>query len=188
MPQLETPSDPQLLERVRASDPDALGQLYDRHAGYAMAVAYRIVENREEAEEVVQDVFWRLWKANIHYDPERGRFKTWLFEICRNRAIDSLRHRGRRPQADSIATLEMVAPGTQIERVVFERERSRTLQSAIEKLPEAQRIAIELSYYMQMTHREIAAETGDPVGTIKSRIHGGIAKLRESLAASGVTA
>ncbi len=173
---------------MREADPTALELLYDRHAGYAMAVAYRIVGNREEAEEVVQDVFWKLWKASIHYDPERGRFTTWLFGICRNRAIDSLRRRARRPNVDFAKTGEEIAQPADSEDLVFENERSRRIQSALSKLSGPQRTAIELSFYQGMTHREIAAETGEPLGTIKSRIYGGIAKLRESLAGSGVTA
>jgi RNA polymerase sigma-70 factor (ECF subfamily) len=80
--------DGELLRRVRARDTSALAELYDAHAGYAMAVALRIVRNRSEAEEVVQDVFWHLWKSQLAYDPSRGRFTTWLFAVVRNRAID----------------------------------------------------------------------------------------------------
>ncbi len=188
MPELETPADIDLLARLRDADSAALELLYDRHAGYAMAVAYRIVRSREEAEEVVQDVFWKLWKASIAYDPERGRFPTWLFGICRNRAIDSLRRRSRRPNTESGQAAEDIGQPADREDLVLEKEQSRSIQSALSKLSDPQRRAIELSFFEGMTHREIAAETGEPLGTIKSRIYGGIEKLRESLPASGVTA
>jgi RNA polymerase sigma-70 factor (ECF subfamily) len=177
-----------LLERLRDSDPAALEALYDRYAGLAMAVAYRILGSREEAEEVVQDVFWRLWKSSIQYDPLRGQFKTWLLGICRNRAIDSLRRRDRRPRTELATPSDdvPVAPGS--ESAVLASERRTRIESALANLPDAQRQAIELSFYAGLTHSEIAKETGEPLGTIKSRIHGGIAKLRESLTASGVTA
>ena len=187
MPKLESCSEVQLFARLRKADSTALEQLYDRHARYAMAVAYRIVGNREEAEEVVQDVFFKLWKSKLGYDPERGRFTTWLFGICRNRAIDSLRHRQRRPLLDSRISSEDAAHPADSENLLSEKERRTRVQSALSKLPGPQRMAIELSFYRGMTHREIADEIGEPLGTVKSRIHGGMAKLRESLVASGVS-
>lgn len=186
MPGPDISSDATLLERVARADPQALERLYDRHAGYALAVARRIVGSREEAEEVVQDVFWRLWRSSIQYDPGRGQFRTWLFGICRNRAIDSLRRRARRPGTGRVPSELELADGPRSEDLVFEKQQRRRVEAALARLSAPQRTAIELSFYQGLTHREIADRTGEPLGTIKSRIHGGMARLRESLGRAGV--
>lgn len=185
MQPLQTSSESELCARLREADPLALEQLYDRYSGYAMAVAYKILGTREEAEEVVQDVFWRLWASRIEYDPKRGRFKTWLFGICRNRAIDALRSRARRPRADLHVVADDLGDAPRSEEQLIEKERGARVRAALSGLPAAQRTAIELSFYRGLTHREISDETGEPVGTIKSRIHGGMTKLRGTLANIG---
>src|SRR6185436_10011766 len=88
--------DNELAERVAQRDAVAFGDLYDRHAGYVVAIAARILGDREEAEEIAQDVFWQLWKGAVRYEPERGRFLTWLYSVTKSRSIDRLRSRTRR--------------------------------------------------------------------------------------------
>ena len=156
--------------------------LYDRYSGFVYALALRVLGRAEEAEEVVQDVFWQLWKSQIRYDPHQGRFSTWLFVITRNRSLDRLRSKRRRPFAEPLPTDagELVAPGDP-ERSASIAERRRHVLSALGQLPSEQRLALELSFYQGLTHREIAERLGEPLGTIKSRIKMAIDKLRLNL-------
>ena len=181
-------SDAELLKQLAARKTAALEQLYDRHARFAMGISLRILGNREEAEEVVQDVFWQLWKSQLEYDPRRGRFTTWLFTVARNRSLDRLRRRSARPTSAPFAFAENLAAPGDPEGQVGDGQQRRTVNNALAELPEAQRQAIELSFYQGMTHKEIAHATGEPLGTVKSRITRGMARMRESLGGAEVMA
>ena len=181
-------SDAELLRQLAAREPAALEQLYDRHARYAMGISLRILESREEAEEVVQDVFWQLWKSQLQYDPRRGRFTTWLFTVARNRSLDRMRKRSSRPVSVPYAAVSELPAVGDPEGQVGAGQQRRTVNDALAELPDPQRQAIELSFYQGLTHSEIASATGEPLGTVKSRITRGMARLRESLADAGVVA
>jgi RNA polymerase sigma-70 factor (ECF subfamily) len=178
------PPDAELLARLEARDPSALEQLYDRYAGYALAAAQRILRDRAEAEEVVQDVFLQLWRSRVRYDERRGRFRSWLFVLARNRALDRLRQRGSRPRGEPPTGRE-VAPGADAEQRVLAGERERRVLQALAALPAGQREAIELSFYRGLSHSEIALQLAEPIGTVKSRMHRAMLTLREILGGVG---
>ena len=182
-PVMTRSSDGDLLDRVRSGDAESLEALYDRYSRYVHGLALRMLGTREEADEVTQDVFWLLWKGRIRYDPDRGRFSTWLFAITRNRCIDRLRAERRRPltrplEIDSDSALEK-SP----EEDAYVDERRRIVLEALKRLPPEQQRAVELCFFQGMTHREVASHLGEPLGTIKSRIRMGMAKLKQSLLA-----
>ena len=178
-------SDGDLLSEVRDGDASSLEALYDRYAGYVHAVALRIVSSSEEAEEITQDVFWQLWKKKLSYDPERGRFSTWLFAVTRNRALDRIRSASRRPRTEALSVDKAVPPGNSPEDYAYFAERRRRVRRALEELPPEQQQAVELCFFQGMTHREVAARLDEPLGTVKSRIKMGIDKLKRGLTSSG---
>ena len=175
--------DSEFLRRLYGGDVAALEGLYALHSGYVMAIAFRILRAREEAEEVVQDVFWQLWKGKVRYDPGRGRFATWLFTIARSRALDRLRRRRGTTGGDPSQLLAGVAAADDPELDAYAREREARVQSALAELSQEQRTTIELAFYGGLTHSEIATQTGEPLGTVKSRIKRGLSRLRDALGA-----
>jgi len=178
---LATASDGELLRRLEARECEALDALYVRYSAYVMGVALRILGGREEAEEVVQDVFWQLWRATARYDPARGRFSTWLFSVARNRSIDRLRGRGREPQRADAAALDAIPAAVDTEADAVLIERQKEVRAQLELLPGDQRSAIELAFFRGLSHVEIAARTGEALGTVKSRIRRGLLRLRLGL-------
>ena len=177
--------DGDLLLRLHAREVEALEVLYDRYCGFVHAIALRLIGSREEADEVVQDVFWQLWKNGIRYDPDRGRFSTWLFAIARNRCIDRLRSRRRDFFVESLPVDLPETRHHDPEEDAALAERRRLVLDALRQLPIPQRQALELGFYQGMTHTEIAARLGEPLGTVKSRIKMGMGKLKQSLHGMG---
>ncbi len=177
------PIDDQLLaERLRSGDREALGLLYDRYASVAMAVAVRVVSDRDLAEDLVHDAYVAVWQKIDRFDPSRGSLRSWLLTIVRNRAIDRLR--GARPsievgEADEQSLLR-TGPNPTWEAAV-ERRSAAELHDALEQLPEEQREAVELAYFAGRTYREIAVLTGVPQGTANGRLRLALAKLRDTL-------
>jgi RNA polymerase sigma-70 factor (ECF subfamily) len=176
-----TSSDGELLRLLARREAHALEVLYARYSAYVMGISLRILGSREEAEEVVQDVFWQLWNAGLEYDPARGRFSTWLFSVARFRCLDRLRRRGRGIERASEAELDATAAPNDQEGEAFLIERSKEVRAVLVKLPGEQRAAIELAFFHGLTHLEIAERTGDALGTVKSRIRRGLARLRDAL-------
>ncbi len=175
-------TDGDLLRRLSEREAHALEVLYARYSSYVMGISLRMLGSREEAEEVVQDVFWQLWKAELRYDPARGRFSTWLFSVARFRCLDRLRSRERTlPRAGQHELDAAEAPDDQ-ELEVFLVERQKEVRAVLASLPDEQRTAIELAFFRGLTHDEIAAATGEALGTVKSRIRRGLARLRSALA------
>jgi RNA polymerase sigma-70 factor (ECF subfamily) len=177
-------TDGDLLVRLERRDESALEALYDRHAPYVNGIALRILEESAEAEEVTQDVFWQLWKGRIRYDAARGRFTTWLFALTRNRCVDRLRSRKRRPATEPLAAepRERAPEDPEIDARAGE-ERARVAR-ALASLPDEQRRAIELCFYEGLTHREAAERLREPLGTIKGRVRMAMEKLKVSLGMS----
>lgn len=173
-------SDPELLARLGSWESSALETLYERHAGYALAIALRILGDRSEAEEVVQDVFLQIWNARLRYDERRGKFTTWLFTIARNRSLDRLRRRASRPAGDPELMSELVSDETPLGRAI-DGQQQRSVRAALAQLSPAQRLAIELSYFRGLSHSEIARETGESIGTVKSRTSRALVALRDAL-------
>ncbi len=165
-------------------DVAALRTLYQRYAGYTMAVALRVLRNEAEAEEVVQETFLEAWRRAPEFDERRGDGRRWLVTICRSRSIDRLRSRASAARVENDAYEEPAAERTPLEEVEALRGRTEVRQ-ALDGLPSEQRQAIELAYWSGLTRQEIAARLGEPVGTIKSRIHLAMGKLASLLGRGG---
>ncbi len=169
-----------LLQRVEKGDRDAFRALYHRYANAVYSVALRVTRDPELAEEVVQDVFMKLWHKHHLYDATRGRFGTWLLSITRFAAIDRLRYENRRFRA---ADEEKTVPSrvevhtAQADHDLWEL--GQHLRMLVERLPKEQRQVVELAYFQGFTHRELAEYLGIPLGTVKSRLRLALTKLRD---------
>jgi RNA polymerase sigma-70 factor (ECF subfamily) len=175
-------SDSSMLARMAAGDERALGELYDRHGRVAYALAYAIVGERADADEVVVDTFGQAWRTVGQFDSARGSVAAWLATITRTRALDLVRARGRRSRAlERAAWLSEGDVAEPADRHAERAEARRLAVRALAALPESQRQAIELAYFGGLSQSEIATELGEPLGTVKTRIRDGMAKLRELL-------
>src|ERR1043166_4913389 len=180
-------SDRSLLERIAAGNESSLSRLYDRHAGALYAVAYRIAGERSDAEEVVLDAFAQAWRDASRFRAERGSVIAWLTVICRTRALDLVRARGRRARAVSGAALEPDAPAAMgsanpsLSSDPERLERRKVVADALGALSPPQREAIELAYYEALSHAETAERLGEPLGTVKTRVRLGMQRLRDAL-------
>jgi RNA polymerase sigma-70 factor (ECF subfamily) len=176
-----------LVGEVAAGSSDALGRLYDRHAPAVFALARRILTRPEDAEEVVQDVFSQVWRDAARYRAERASVAGWVVMLTRTRAIDRLRSRRARPDQDrgvDIAPIPHLVPPSSApdpEQVALSSEDARQVRQALTGLPDQQRALVELACYEGLTHSEIAARTGTPLGTVKTRLRAAMATLREAL-------
>lgn len=176
-------SDEEIVRRVADGDQAAIAELYDRYRQVVFGLALRVLRDRGEAEEVHLDTFLQVWRTASRYDPGRGSVSAWLMTLTRSRAIDRLRARPRPAMAteDLGAAAADAAPGP--EEAMEQVLRQRRVTRALSALSEPQRRAIALAYYRGLSHSEIAATLGEPLGTIKTRIRGGLRALRDSLAA-----
>jgi RNA polymerase sigma-70 factor (ECF subfamily) len=173
-------SDAELIIRIRSGDVRAFEALYDRHSPYVIAVAVRMLGTREEAEDAAQEVFWRIWSDGSRYEPERGRFVTWLFVIAKNCCLDRLRGRAARPEDSGVSAFEAVS-GSNPERDSVAAQRRARVHDALTSLPLEQREALEWCFLRGFTHTEAAAKLGTPLGTLKSRVKMAMEKLRDKL-------
>ncbi len=173
-------NDEDLLEAISERDPSGIADLYDRYAGIALSMAYRVVGDRGIAEDVVQEAFLSLWRSGARYDRTRGSVRTWTLGIVHNRAIDALRrsvnHDRRRASDEGIEERFEAKENTEVE--VARRDESREIRAALGELPREQSQVIELAYFGGFTHTEIASMLGAPIGTIKGRMRLGLAKMR----------
>ncbi len=178
--------DESLLRRIQRRDETALEELYDRQSTAVYSLALRIVGDRAAAEDVLSDVFWRVWRRAETFDPRRGSPTAWLLTITRRRALDELRmgarreRRERSPDAMGEVPQER-APSPEDEALAGEVQEH--VREALSALPPEQRGPIELAYFEGLTHVEIADRLQEPLGTIKTRIRAGMQRLRESLMA-----
>jgi len=171
-----------LVQRIRSGDRAALGEVYDRHASIALAVALRIVADRQQAEDLVHDAFVAAWQKIDRFDPTRGSLRSWIVTIVRNRAIDRLRV--TRPsieigEADERSMLQTGPNPTWDDALA--RLGASQVRAALAGLSAEQRQAVELAYFGGHTYREIAALTGVPLGTANSRLRLALGRLRELL-------
>ena len=184
---VSTEVDPPLVRAVAEGSAEALGTLYDRHAGTVYGLAKRILTRQEDAEEVVQDVFAQVWRDAPRYDPSRASVAGWIMVLARTRAIDRLRARRARPdQQDGIEPGQappLVAAGQDPEHAVISKEASSKVRAALDALPDSLRTLVELAYFQGLTHSEIAGQTGVPLGTVKTRLRTAVASLRLVLSA-----
>jgi RNA polymerase sigma-70 factor (ECF subfamily) len=176
-------ADEELMELVRRGHASAFEVVYDRHAGAAFSLAYRMCGQRALAEDVVQEGFLALWRSGSRYDSSRGSVRSWILRIVHNRAIDALR-RGAihdRARVDGEGIAERVAAPDRTELEFVRRDEAREIRDALERLPDEQSRVIELAYFGGLTHVEIASMLDVPVGTIKGRMRLGLAKMRMAL-------
>jgi RNA polymerase sigma-70 factor (ECF subfamily) len=181
-------SDAEVISLIASGDTRALEVLYDRYSRVVYSFAVRIVSDAELAEEVLQEVFFRVWQQGSAFTSSRGSLITWLLSITHNLAIDEVRKRNRRPQKADSEDPELVLGGVadtsadaDVEEEVWLSGVRTAINSALARLPAEQRDVIELAYFRGMTQREIAEVLGQPLGTIKTRMRLGLQKLREQL-------
>ena len=161
---------------VKSGDQRAMAELYDRYSSIVYAVALRVLGDTMAAEDVLQEVFLQLWRNPSAFDAARGSLAAWLAVITRNRAIDLLRK--RKPVTDIEDVIVSVTPD-----LANEADRSRAaekVRGVLGAMPSAQRSALEMAYFQGLSHSEIANKTGEPLGTIKTRIRSGLMTLRKA--------
>ena len=169
-------ADVSLVSAIRSGDENAMALLYDRYSSIVYSVALRVLSDTGAAEDVLQEVFMQLWRNPGVFDSSRGSLGAWLAVIARNRAIDALRK--RHPETDIANVIVSVEPD-----MAGDAERARVMEKvlgALGAMPLAQRSALEMAYFEGLTHTEIAAKTGEPLGTIKTRIRAGLLALRKA--------
>jgi RNA polymerase sigma-70 factor, ECF subfamily len=176
--QLNAP-DAALLQRIVQRDESALAALYDRYAGMLSAVLNRILRDTQAAEEILQDIFYQLWRTAARFDPARGSLPGWLVVIARNRAISRLRKHNPADGAE-IGENRVVVP-VNLETAVAQKQLLARVKQALDALPQQQRAVLELAYFEGMTHSEIARHTGDPLGTVKTRLRTAVETLKKNL-------
>lgn len=173
-------ADHELLRRAAGGEQAAVLALYDRHAPSLLALAFRVLGNRDEAEEVLQESFVKIWQEAGSFDPARAGFRAWSCTIVRNRALDLLRRRGAAKHAAAApGGVPETPPAPDVDAAAGES--AARVRRALAQIPEAQRAALELAFFEGLTHVEIAARTKTPLGTVKTRILDGMRKLRSML-------
>ena len=171
------PPDATLVSAMASGDQGAMGQLYDRYSAIVYSVALRVLGDAGMAEDLLQEVFMKLWRNPSGFDPNRGSLAAWLVVITRNRAIDWLRK--RRPEI-SVNSLALTVEPDLASRAEFARTVGK-IRTLLESMSASQRTVLEMAYFEGLTHSEIAMKTGQPLGTIKTRIRSGLLALRAAL-------
>ena len=166
-----------LLQRIRSGDERAMGELYDRFAPVVYSAALRVLGEPAAAEDVLQEVFIQLWRNPSAFDASRGSLAAWLAVIARHRAIDHVRK--RRPETDFEEVVISVDP--ELDDAAARAEAIGRIRAVIETMPDEQRSAMEMAFFEGLTHTEIAARTGEPLGTIKTRIRTALIAIRKAL-------
>src|SRR5438067_10031515 len=177
-------SDEALVLLAARSQQGALAELYDRYGRPAYGLALRIVRDEALAEDAVQEAFLSVWRTAARFVPERGEASTWILTLVHRRAVDLVRREERR-RADTLEHAPEPTGGAVDEQAWLRLQRER-VQNALRQLPDQQREAIELAYYGGFTQSELAERLGQPLGTIKSRMFAGLARLRELLEEPGI--
>ena len=176
--------DLELLSKISDQDRDALATLYERYGRRVFAIAVRMLNDPIGSEEVTQDVFMSVWRRGASYTSTKGKFTTWLFSIAHNRTIDELRkrRRDRSRENDDIDDHLNIKSGdiSPADAAVAQSEYAK-ISAAMKKLPEEQQLVVDLSYFKGLTQTEIATKTGQPLGTVKTRMRLALKKLRTAL-------
>lgn len=178
--------DEELMQRLVLRDLTAFRTLYARYSSLVYSAALRIVRDTQIAEDMVQEIFLRLWRKPESYMATRGKFATWLTSVTRNRAVDEVRARGRRYRHETTSPeeqeRELPGPDTDDPALTAElSDQRRLILTAMSQLPQEQRRTIELAYFGGLTQQEIAERLDQPLGTVKTRIRLGMQKLRAAL-------
>jgi len=167
------------LISLAESDPEAFATLYGRHSRAAYALAYRMMGERMAAEDLVQEVFLKIWRTSRSYRSERGSVRTWILSIVRNRGIDQLRAKAtRRRMQDRIETSAPRSHPSEVFTETWSNSIRDQIREALEALPPEQSMILDLAYFSGCTHVEIAGLLNIPLGTVKGRMRLGIEKMR----------
>jgi len=179
-------SDEELMMRIQQGQEEALGMLYDRYSGVLKSLIMRVIHNDAESDDLLQEIFVELWNQSGTFSPKKGKPLGWIVTLTRRRAIDRLRKRQayarveekfkERPEQQPEAWVQNT-----LEDDIELNDARRVLNKVLNELPDAQRQAIELAYFKGMSQREVAAHTGIPLGTIKTRLELGLKKISEAL-------
>jgi RNA polymerase sigma factor (sigma-70 family) len=178
-------SDEALVLLAARSQQAALAELYDRYGRPAYGLALRILRDEALAEDAVQDAFLGVWRGAARFLPERGKASTWILTLVHRRAVDLVRREERR-RADTLEQAPEPSGGGDVDEEAWLRLQRERVQAALRQLPDQQREALELAYYGGFTQSELAERLGQPLGTIKSRMFMGLARLRELLGEPGM--
>jgi RNA polymerase sigma-70 factor, ECF subfamily len=182
-PDLRALADEELMALVYEGEPRAFEVIFDRHAGVAFSLAYRMCGRRPLAEEIVQEAFMSLWRSTARYEPSRGSVRSWVLRVVHNRTIDAFRRELSSTSHDvpDDWISEALPARERTEDEVERRSDARLVRSALDGLPSDQRQVIELAYFGGLSHTQIAATLSLPPGTVKGRMRLGLSKLRIAL-------
>jgi len=184
-PERAQDTDVALLKAIAAKDEAALAQLYDRYRVILFGLLMRILNNREEAEDVLQELFLQVWRKAEDFDETRGRPFTWLVTLGRSRGIDRLRSLSSRERVAEAGAREMPEQISDAASDAFRSEQRGLVNDALAQLPDEQKRPLMLAYFDGLTQSEIATRLGAPLGTVKTRMRTGLSTLRELLASHG---
>ena len=173
------------MKAIAAKDEAALALLYDRYRVILFGLLMRILNSREEAEDVLQEVFLQVWRKAKDFDEKRGRPFTWLVTLGRSRGIDRLRSLSARERVAEAGAREATEEISDAATDAFKSEQRGLITNALAQLPDDQKRPIMLAYFDGLSQSEIATRLGAPLGTVKTRMRTGLMKLRELLAGKG---
>jgi RNA polymerase sigma-70 factor (ECF subfamily) len=171
-------SDAEIIARIYSGDEGAMAQLYDLYSHLVYAVAVRVLSDSSAAEDILQDVFVQLWRNPQAFNASRGCLAAWLAVIARNRAIDQLRK--RRPAAEAVDTV--ISANLDLQNTAEREQALEKVRGVLARMPAEQRAALEMAFFEGLTHVEIAGKTGQPLGTVKTRIRSGLLAVRKAFA------
>lgn len=184
-PFLSDASDGALVVAIGRWREDALAETYRRHAGAVFGLARRVLADVSLSEEIVQEVFLRLWDHPDRFDPDRGSLRSFLLAQAHGRAVDVLRSNSSRKERELRDARKAAEAGYDIEHEVWDLAVADRVREAVSTLPDEERQAIQLAYFGGHTYREVASALGEPEGTVKSRIRAGLKRMRGVLADVG---
>jgi len=187
MGSLREVSDSALAVAIGRWREDALAEAFRRHAGAVYGLAHRVLRDPVAAEEVVQEVFLRLWNAPDRFDAERGSMRSYLLAQAHGRAVDLVRSDSSRRRREERDAMRSPRSGSDVELEVMDLTVAEHLKGAVHALPLEERQAIELAYFGGHTYREVAVLLSEPEGTVKSRIRSGLKRLRVGLTDAGLS-
>ena len=176
----------ELMKRIQAHDADALEELYELYHRLLFGLVLSIVKKREEAEDMLQEIFVKIWNKAESFDPERGNAYSWIVTLARNQAIDRIRSKGYKTQKKQSVSIHQPLFSLEgdkydpMETTIFS-DRAELVKKALDQIPEAQSEVIKIAYYRGMTQREIANYLDIPLGTVKTRTRQGMMKLKNIL-------
>jgi len=172
-------SDELLLTRAKDGDQQAMTELFDQYSGMVYSVALRVLKDPGQAEDVMQEIFFQVWRNPDAFVAGRGSLGAWLAVMARNRAIDALRRRRPTDSVEDVVLASSSDLGSEIER----NRMMERVREVLRNLPMEQQTSVELAFFEGLTHSEIAAKTGDPLGTVKTRIRSALITLRKAITA-----